>query len=86
MVDDTPRAVNSESIAHLPKHKSVVPGLISSRFAEDPKQIADCVDEAAKILGISASPHNMDLPHTSKEISFCSFCSLIDEMGYRERH
>jgi len=51
--DDTPRAGNFEPLAHLPKDKSVVLGLISSKLAEleDPKQIAGRIDEAAKILG-----------------------------------
>jgi len=53
MVDDTPRAGNFEPLAFLPKNKSVVLGLISSKLAdlEDPKQIAGRVDEAAKIMG-----------------------------------
>ena len=53
IADDTPRAGNFEPLAHLPKAKSVVLGLISSKLAEleDPKQIAGRVDEAAKILG-----------------------------------
>lgn len=52
MVDDTPRAGNFEPLAYLPKNKTVVLGLISSKIAdlEDPKQIAGRVDEAAKIL------------------------------------
>ena len=51
--DDTPRAGNFEPLAHLPKNKSVVLGLISSKLAEleDPKQIAVRVEEAAKIMG-----------------------------------
>jgi len=50
---DTPRAGNFEPLAHLPKGKSVVLGLISSKVPdlEDPKQIAGRVDEAAEILG-----------------------------------
>src|SRR5262249_6605335 len=53
MVDDTPRAGNFEPLAHLPKHKSVVLGLISSKLPEleDPKQISSRLDEAATILG-----------------------------------
>jgi methionine synthase II (cobalamin-independent) len=51
--DDTPRAGNFEPLAHLPKNKTVVLGLISSKLPdlEDPKQIAGRIDEAAKILG-----------------------------------
>ena len=53
IIDDTPRAGNFEPLAFLPKNKSVVLGLISSKLAdlEDPKQIAGRVDEAAKIMG-----------------------------------
>src|SRR5579859_3995258 len=53
MSDDTPRAGNFEPLAHLPKNKSVVLGIISSKLAtlEDPKQIAGRVDEAAKVMG-----------------------------------
>jgi hypothetical protein len=40
-------------LAHLPKNKTVVLGLISSKLPEleDPKQISGRIDEAAKILG-----------------------------------
>jgi methionine synthase II (cobalamin-independent) len=53
MKDDTPRAGNFEPLAHLPKNKTVVLGLISSKIPdlEDAKQISGRVDEAAKILG-----------------------------------
>ena len=62
--DDTPRAGNFEPLAHLPKDKSVVLGLISSKLPdlEDPKQLAGRIDEAARFLGdpekkrISLSP------------------------------
>ena len=51
--DDTPRAGNFEPLAHLPKNKTVVLGLISSKLPtlEDPKEISGRIDEAAKILG-----------------------------------
>jgi hypothetical protein len=40
-------------LTHLPKHKTVVLGLISSKLPqlEDPNQIAGRIDEAARILG-----------------------------------
>jgi methionine synthase II (cobalamin-independent) len=52
IVDDTPRAGNFEPLAHLPKHKSVVLGLISSKVPdlEDSEQITGRVNEAAQIL------------------------------------
>ena len=64
IADDTPRAGNFEPLRHLPKHKTVVLGLISSKLPqlEDPKQIAGRIDEAARFLGdpekkrISVSP------------------------------
>jgi methionine synthase II (cobalamin-independent) len=73
MSDDTPRAGNFEPLAHLPKNKSVVLGLISSKLAEleDPKQIASRVDEAAKIMGDSSKARICISPQ-------CGFASHIE--------
>ena len=73
MSDDTPRAGNFEPLAHLPKNKSVVLGLISSKLAEleDPKQIASRVDEAAKIMGDSSKARICLSPQ-------CGFASHIE--------
>jgi len=76
--DDTPRAGNFKPLAHLPKDKSVVLGLISSKLAEleDPKQIARRVDEAAKILGDPQKKHICISPQ-------CGFASHIEGNAVR---
>jgi methionine synthase II (cobalamin-independent) len=73
MVDDTPRAGNFEPLASLPKNKTVVLGLISSKLPEleETKQVEGRLNEAAKILG---DPHKKRICLSPQ----CGFASHIE--------
>jgi methionine synthase II (cobalamin-independent) len=49
---DTPRAGGFEPLAHLPKHKNVILGVITSKFPdmEDKEQMKERIYQAADIM------------------------------------
>lgn len=90
IVDDTPHAGNFEPLAHLPKHKTVVLGLISSKVAEleDRKQIASTKPLKSSAIpkrNEFACPPNVDSPLTSKATTSVPLLTQMLMAGYGER-
>jgi len=89
---DTPRAGTFEPLRHLPKNKSIVLGLITSKFPEleDVDELEKKVRQAAKIMAEGAGETEEEAMKRIAVSPQCGFAShsegnLIDEAGMKRK-
>ena len=85
---DTPRAGGFESLAHLPKHKNIVLGVITSKFAklEDKEEMIKRVHSAAEYIAKGTGQSKEEALQQCCVSPQCGFASHAEgnSLGYED--